>query len=181
MVRYVIIGGGIAGVSCFEELKSAIVGSKLSGVQEQNSITLITTSPTIKSVSRMYIVCTVSAWYICQYVLCLRGTLAMQVTNVVHLTRTLESFDIEERAADAVLCDSHTSVVIGTVIKINTQHRVVCLQDGSELPYDRLCICTGAVPRLAVHHPRVVGLRDEEVRESSVLVTVFQYEASSNE
>jgi hypothetical protein len=41
----------------------------------------------------------------------------------------------------------------------NTQ---VALTDGTVLPYDWLCVCSGASPRMVAAHPRVLAVRDTD-------------------
>ena len=43
---------------------------------------------------------------------------------------------------------------------------VICFRTDSNgdplhIPYDRLCLCTGARPKLIANHPNVIGLRDQ--------------------
>lgn len=43
--------------------------------------------------------------------------------------------------------------------------RVTCA-DGRSFKYTKLCVCTGARPKLIAHHPLVLGVRDTEVRQA---------------
>jgi NADPH-dependent 2,4-dienoyl-CoA reductase/sulfur reductase-like enzyme len=55
------------------------------------------------------------------------------------------------------------SVVRTTVRRVDAAaHRVEC-EDGSTYPFDKCLVATGAVPKLVLHHPNVVGIRDTEV------------------
>ena len=47
-MRYVVIGGGIAGVSCFEEICDAL--ERGGGGAAESTVTLISASPVIKAV-----------------------------------------------------------------------------------------------------------------------------------
>ncbi|KAJ1479257.1 hypothetical protein T484DRAFT_1814888 [Baffinella frigidus] len=70
--------------------------------------------------------------------------------NVVRLSRNLHSFDIVEQ------------VVEGEAFRVDAERKEVLLADGRAVPYDKLCICTGARPRKVQAHSRVLTLRDTE-------------------
>ena len=48
----------------------------------------------------------------------------------------------------ASLQHPNLAAVIGIARRIDTSSKVVLLHDGSEHPYDKLCICTGALPKV---------------------------------
>ena len=79
--------------------------------------------------------------------------------NVVRLSRHLDSFDVVEQAFDDV-AGPHTTVVAGEASALDAANKVLKLRDGRVLPYDKLCICTGASPKIVGRHPRVLTLRD---------------------
>jgi NADPH-dependent 2,4-dienoyl-CoA reductase/sulfur reductase-like enzyme len=92
-----------------------------------------------------------------------RGNYARaQAANVVRVTRALESFSLESRDA-ASLASTTTRVCYGTVTRVDTDAHVVHLSDGQQLGYGRLCVCTGAAPRIAADHPSILGIRDDDV------------------
>ena len=123
---FVIVGGGIAGVSCAEGLAFLCPEKK---------VTLITASPLIKA-----------------------------VTNIVHLTKTLCQFDVKELEADK-FADSHPtiSMIQDTVTLVNSDECILTTASGKQIKYDKICICTGASPKLiADKNPFVLGIRDTE-------------------
>ncbi|XP_054282714.1 pyridine nucleotide-disulfide oxidoreductase domain-containing protein 1 [Macrosteles quadrilineatus] len=141
---FVIVGGGIAGVSCAESLAFLCLDSK---------IALITASPLIKA-----------------------------VTNLVPLTKMLTRFDIEEREADT-LSQSNPSVTVvkDFVTGFDSIKHLVFLKSGVELKYKKLCLCSGASPKLIPGESKnIVGIRDTEsvkdfqdrVQDSSRIVVV---------
>ena len=103
---------------------------------------------------------------------------ATQAANLERLTGTLVVFDVEEKALDS-LAAAHPrlQVVHAQVTRIDSDARVVHTVSPAAEPasrlndaaiaYDKLCICTGARPRLVVDHPLVLGLRDAMVRPCS--------------
>ena len=126
--HFVVIGGGVAGVSCAEELCR---------VAPTSSITLISSS-----------------------------TSARGIANYVKVTDALESFDVEEVSLSS-LQSRHPNLQCrsGVVIAVDPSKRCILLLDGSVVKYDRLCVCTGAVPRTLLRHPLVLSIRDTQVRE----------------
>ena len=81
--------------------------------------------------------------------------------NVKQLARTLVTFDVLEENASA-LADAGVAFVHAAVQSVDTETRMVVTVDGRRIPYDRLCICSGAAPRLVVDHPSVLGIRDTD-------------------
>ncbi|XP_065913309.1 pyridine nucleotide-disulfide oxidoreductase domain-containing protein 1-like [Dysidea avara] len=126
--RYVVVGGGIAGVSCAEQL---------SHLDNQCSITLISESQLIKS-----------------------------VTNFKKVTRALEDFEVTETSASHLTQQCpNVEVVIQPVTAHDPQQKVVGLANGDTVKYDKLCVCTGARPKLLLggsHGEVVIGIRDTE-------------------
>ncbi|KAG7175640.1 Pyridine nucleotide-disulfide oxidoreductase domain-containing protein 1-like [Homarus americanus] len=108
---YVVVGGGIAGVTCAEHLYI---------LHPEAEILVITATPLIKA-----------------------------VTNVLPLTKTLDSFDVEERPAEE--------------LKNNCPNVTVAKDTVAHLDADKqLCVCTGASPKLIDNSPHVVWIRDTE-------------------
>ena len=122
-MRYVILGGGVAGVACLEELLRAAPDA---------DVTLVCAAPSVKAVA-----------------------------NYLKISDVLESFDLEELPL-AALAAARPNVkpVRGVATAVDAAARVVRLADGRALPYDRLCVAAGAVPRSVAACPLVVTLRD---------------------
>ena len=128
--RFVIIGGGIAGVSCAESLAF---------LDPEASVILITASPLIKA-----------------------------VTNIIPLGKIMTQFDVEERQGDA-LTAMHPSInVIHDIVNnVNIEEKTLETQSGRVVEYEKLCVCTGARPRLICeNNPYVIGIRDTESVEN---------------
>lgn len=86
-----------------------------------------------------------------------------QASHVRAVGRALAEFEIVERPH--VTVQSLDSVVplrtlVAVVQAVHTSVQAVELADGSMLPYDELCIATGAVPRAPVVHQAVLTIRD---------------------
>ncbi|XP_067001513.2 pyridine nucleotide-disulfide oxidoreductase domain-containing protein 1 [Anabrus simplex] len=123
---FVVVGGGIAGVSCVEGL---------SFLCPERRIILITASPFVKT-----------------------------VTNIIPLTKMLTQFDVEEKDAEA-LSAAHPSlsVIHDSVVKLDSADHTIITRDGRYIQYEKLCICTGAYPKvIAEGNPYVIGIRDTE-------------------
>ena len=129
--HYVVLGGGIAGVCCIEEILR---------VDQSCRATLISGSSSIKG-----------------------------IRNYVKLTDALSTFDVEEidLATFEASSGGRLRVIEGVVDRVDPEGKVIHFSaDAAKLPkytpisYDRLCICTGATPRLLLQHPLVVGVRD---------------------
>lgn len=123
---YIVIGGGIAGVTCAEHLYI---------LQPEAKILVITATSLIKA-----------------------------VTNILPLTKTLDSFDVEERPAVELETQCpNVTVMKDTVIQLDAEKQCIYTSTGRSFSYERLCICTGASPKLiAENNPYVVWIRDTE-------------------
>ncbi|CAL1528894.1 unnamed protein product [Lymnaea stagnalis] len=124
--RYVVIGGGIAGVTAAETL---------SVITENATITLFSASPLIKTVS-----------------------------NLIQLTQTLETFDVEEQSFTGLKeLNNPVQVIHTTVTSLCAKDKQLFTADGKVIEYDKLCICTGGKPKLiSQDNPFVIGIRDTE-------------------
>ncbi|KAH7623760.1 putative Pyridine nucleotide-disulfide oxidoreductase domain-containing protein 1 [Nannochloris sp. 'desiccata'] len=145
MVNYVIIGGGIAGVCCAEELCRTC---------PNDSVTLVAATRILKGVS-----------------------------TVAQITKTIEELQVVEKDLDS-LPYPNLNWVQGIATDIDTEKQLITIlstDDDNEkideiasdlqissLPYDKVCICTGAKPRRLLNSPHVVVLRDtDSVQELS--------------
>ncbi|XP_041351777.1 pyridine nucleotide-disulfide oxidoreductase domain-containing protein 1-like [Gigantopelta aegis] len=121
---FVIVGGGIAGVTCAETLSALCSDVK---------IILLAASGLIKT-----------------------------VVNFQQVSRTLESFQVEERPKTSL--EEHcpnVEVVEKIVLSLNSEKNKIICSDGSEVVYKKLCICTGGRPKLIPgNNERVLGIRD---------------------
>lgn len=126
MTKYVVVGGGIAGVTCAETLSSLC---------PEDEILLITASPLIKA-----------------------------ITNYKKITKTLEEFDVEERPNISLQSKCENVKVIQKSVKsLDAKSHVLRLDDGEEVLYKKICLCTGGRPKLiADGNPYVIGIRDTE-------------------
>lgn len=121
---YVVIGGGIAGVSCIEAL---------SILDENSPIILISASPFVKA-----------------------------VTHVSPLTKMLAEYSIEEKPSDHISSMfPAVTVVIDSVVGIDPTERTVVTSTNQVVKYEKLCICSGASPKvIAADNDYVFGIRD---------------------
>lgn len=125
---FLVIGGGIAGVSCVENV---------SLLSPDESITIVSASPLIKA-----------------------------ATNVLNLTQTMQSFDVEETTPDYFDKNNcNVKFINEEVIKLHSQERKVQTTGNHVITYRKLCICSGARPKViepSLNSDLVIGLRDTE-------------------
>ena len=123
---FVIVGGGISGVTCAESI---------SFLAPEEKVIIITASSLIKS-----------------------------ITNVVPIGKILFQFDVKERDTSS-LSQEHSSVTViqDIVSEVNSKEKFVKTEGGRIIKYQKLCICTGARPKIiAENNPYVIGIRDTE-------------------
>ncbi|KAK7896152.1 hypothetical protein WMY93_021477 [Mugilogobius chulae] len=124
--KCVVVGGGIAGVTCIEQLASQFPSADLA---------LITAGPHIKA-----------------------------VINYKQVSRTLEEFDVEERPC-TVLEEKYPNLTfIKSAVKtLDAKSHRLETADGKLYGYEKLCICSGARPKLFIEdNPYVLGIRDTD-------------------
>ncbi|XP_077400726.1 pyridine nucleotide-disulfide oxidoreductase domain-containing protein 1 [Vanacampus margaritifer] len=124
--KFVVVGGGIAGVTCVEQLSSSLSSA---------DVALITAGPHIKA-----------------------------VTNYKQVAKVLEEFDVEEQPA-SVLEDKFPNLTVfhSAVTSLYTQSHLIETADGNVYGYEKLCICSGARPKLLTQDkPYVLGIRDTD-------------------
>lgn len=117
-VTYVVIGGGIAGVSCVEALKLYVT----------EPVLLISESSIIKV-----------------------------VTDVKFHTKLAAGFNVKDSNVE---CIENIQHIIDKVIAVDSSAHIIYTQNCREIKYKKLCICTGATPKLLDDRDFVIGLRD---------------------
>nr|XP_033800627.1 pyridine nucleotide-disulfide oxidoreductase domain-containing protein 1 [Geotrypetes seraphini] len=122
----VVAGGGIAGVTCAEQLALLF---------PSRQVLLLTASPLIKA-----------------------------VTNFKQLSKALEEFQVEEQAS-TVLESRHANIQViqSAVRRLESAEHQLWTEDGRQHHYEKLCVCTGARPKLISDgNPYVLGIRDTD-------------------
>ncbi|XP_076445776.1 pyridine nucleotide-disulfide oxidoreductase domain-containing protein 1-like [Babylonia areolata] len=121
---FVIVGGGIAAVTCAETLADECPESK---------VILITASPLVKA-----------------------------VTNYQKVSRTLETFDVEEKPTSLVESQCPNVMVLqASVTALQSADKTLTTSDGKTVHYNKVCLCTGGKPKLIPgSNGYVVGIRD---------------------
>ncbi|XP_016392034.1 pyridine nucleotide-disulfide oxidoreductase domain-containing protein 1 [Sinocyclocheilus rhinocerous] len=125
-VTFVIVGGGIAGVTCAEQIASQFVSDE---------VYLLTASPLVKT-----------------------------VTNFKQVSKTLEEFDIEDQPS-SVLEEKYPNLkVLQSAVKLlRAKEHLLQAENGQTFHYKKLCICSGARPKLLTQdNPHVLGIRDTD-------------------
>ncbi|XP_059894679.1 pyridine nucleotide-disulfide oxidoreductase domain-containing protein 1 [Gadus macrocephalus] len=124
--QFVVVGGGIAGVTCVEQLASDFPSAEVG---------LITAASHIKAVA-----------------------------NFKQVSQTLEEFDVEERPP-SVLQEKYPNVTViqSAVRSLQADQHTLQTEDGRSVGYEKLCICSGARPKLLTQdQPYVLGVRDTD-------------------
>lgn len=131
---FVVVGGGIAGVTC---------ASTLGLLQPDESVILVSESALIKT-----------------------------ATNLRAITKTLISFDVEEKASNS-LSDLYPNVRVihDSLVEIDDESFTIKTASDTCIKYKYLCLCMGARPKLipqAANNPHVFGIRDTDSVESFI-------------
>ena len=74
--------------------------------------------------------------------------------------KALSEIEIAEAVAKEWYGASSIQVHTASVQSLDIALKTVVSCDGATFTYDKLCICTGARPRLIFNHPNVIGIRD---------------------
>ena len=133
---FVVVGGGIAGISCIEML-AQVAASRTT--EEERSVLLITASPIVKRIRNV-----------------------IQISKLVS-TFDVEEMSAGDYAAEQTRAG--VEVLSDSVEEIDAQEHVVKTKGGRVIKYGRLCLCHGARPKLlpeAEGNPLVMGIRDTE-------------------
>ncbi|XP_046729004.1 pyridine nucleotide-disulfide oxidoreductase domain-containing protein 1 [Silurus meridionalis] len=124
--RFVVVGGGISGVTCAEQLAFQF---------PEDEVALLTAAPLVKT-----------------------------VTNLRQVSKTLEDFDVEEQPS-SILEKKYTNlkVIHSAVRALYAKQHVLQTEDERKFHYEKLCVCTGARPKLLIkENPHVLGIRDTD-------------------
>lgn len=131
---FVVVGGGIAGVTC---------ASTLGFLQPEQSVMLISESALIKT-----------------------------ATNVRAVTKTLVSFDVEEKVSNSLSeLYPNINVIHDSLVEVDDEGFTIKTASGVTITYKYLCLCLGARPKIipqAVNNPYVFGIRDTDSVESFI-------------
>nr|XP_057933696.1 pyridine nucleotide-disulfide oxidoreductase domain-containing protein 1 [Doryrhamphus excisus] len=124
--KCIIVGGGIAGVTCIEQLSCSLPSA---------DVALMTAGPHIKA-----------------------------VTNYKQVAKVLEEFHVEEQPSSVLEEKFPNLTVIHSAVKaLHTQSHLVETTDGQFFSYEKLCICSGARPKLLTQDKHyVLGIRDTD-------------------
>lgn len=107
------------------------------------------------------------------------------------MSKFLEEFDVEEKPF-SYLAEQYPNLVIKNKIleRLDTDQQILFCSDNTQIQYNKLCVCTGARPKvskyiiivlfnfivfqlLSSNNPHVLGIRDTETVQS------FQQKLSS--
>ena len=143
-MHFVIVGGGIAGISALEHLCHLAAASSPSPSYDDVSITLITPTPVLK-----------------------------HITNIQHLSHHRTTFDITSTPHTTLLASLPTphppiTIHLATLAHLSPHTRTLSLTSTSTTPvpatlvYDRLLVAAGASPTVPFSGRAVHVLRDVE-------------------
>lgn len=111
--------------------------------------------------------CVESASFLCPektIALVTASPLVKTVTNLVPLTKMLASFDVNEESAEHLSNSMpNLEVIQDFVVGLNSTLKTVSLKSGKTLRYEKLCLCSGASPKLIpCESKNIIGIRDTE-------------------
>lgn len=88
-----------------------------------------------------------------------------EVAESTKLTEHLDEITLKLRSLYSLPKRIHSKnfhVIRGAASSLDTSRKVLQLSDGRILPYDQLCICSGARPKVVSCHERIIALRDHD-------------------
>jgi NADH dehydrogenase FAD-containing subunit len=129
--KFIIIGSGIAGISCMEALKDLI--------SINDTITLISNSSVMKYVKKSLKV-------------------TPHIENFEIGETDWETYKMMEQKNQSI--SERLYILQSQVTQLDTKEQKVITKEGSFHHYDLLCICSGAKPKLILNHSNVIGIRD---------------------
>uniref|UniRef100_A0A3Q4ICC2 Pyridine nucleotide-disulfide oxidoreductase domain-containing protein 1 n=1 Tax=Neolamprologus brichardi TaxID=32507 RepID=A0A3Q4ICC2_NEOBR len=99
-----------------------------------------------------------------QFVVVGGGIAGVTLQCVCHVSRTLEEFDVEEQPSSVLEEKFPNLTIIHSVVKsLHTKSHCVETADGRVFGYKKLCVCSGARPKLLTQdNPYVLGIRDTD-------------------
>eukprot|EP01041_Mallomonas_annulata_P014518 gene14518-30908_t len=129
--KFVVIGGGIAGVCCSQEL------ARLNPISCENNthdaeVALITASEALK-----------------------------EAHCVSKISDNLEEIDVNELSSKIFEEENpNVRIIRDKVLSLDTNKRIIKLHGGTIISYTKLCICTGAIAKTVLNHKNIIGVRD---------------------
>uniref|UniRef100_A0A061SEJ5 Pyridine nucleotide-disulfide oxidoreductase domain-containing protein 1 n=1 Tax=Tetraselmis sp. GSL018 TaxID=582737 RepID=A0A061SEJ5_9CHLO len=127
--QYVVVGGGVAGVCCAEELSRLLPSA---------AVCLVSSSPSLKGVE-----------------------------TVVRVSQHAEELRVVERQlASLEKTWPNLSVLPKAVTAFDLHNKLLTLDSGSTIRFEKLCLATGAAPKEIFNHPCVLGIRDTDSVEA---------------
>ena len=87
--------------------------------------------------------------------------------GVMKITKHLEEVSVFERKADFFKLDNPSIICKEgvTVNSIDTINKLIYLNNNDIIQYYKVCICTGATPKIIINNPNVIGIRDIQTVE----------------
>jgi len=79
------------------------------------------------------------------------------VTDIKFYTKIAAGFKVEDRNLQ---CIKNTQYIIDKIIAINSKEHIIYTANHRKVKYKKLCLCTGASPKLLDAKDYVIGLRD---------------------
>eukprot|EP00002_Diphylleia_rotans_P032006 TRINITY_DN6680_c0_g1_i3.p1 TRINITY_DN6680_c0_g1~~TRINITY_DN6680_c0_g1_i3.p1 ORF type:complete len:320 (+),score=49.44 TRINITY_DN6680_c0_g1_i3:55-1014(+) len=80
--------------------------------------------------------------------------------NIRKIAKAVEEFDVVLENDTSFLIERGIDFIEAFVTGIDAHRKILLLNDGRELGFERLCLCTGGVPKIISHEPNVIGIRD---------------------
>lgn len=92
------------------------------------------------------------------------------VRDFIKITPVIDDFGVADEPAEEWAARHRVTSIVGAAAHVDPEARLLHMHGGLDpLPFDSLCICTGAQPALPVkgvaaaeRHPRLLALRDAD-------------------
>uniref|UniRef100_A0AC35GH75 FAD/NAD(P)-binding domain-containing protein n=1 Tax=Panagrolaimus sp. PS1159 TaxID=55785 RepID=A0AC35GH75_9BILA len=139
---YVIVGGGVAGVCCVQELLQL-----LENYPSPSSTSVIKSEPHITFI-------------------CGCAGFIKTVDEVSKVTKVLENIKVKESPVTSYFPTDKVKVIQENVKSWDSKKKILLLSNGEEIKFDKLCIATGARPINNFQNEYVLTLRDVDTVEN---------------
>uniref|UniRef100_A0A914Y8E0 Pyridine nucleotide-disulfide oxidoreductase domain-containing protein 1 n=1 Tax=Panagrolaimus superbus TaxID=310955 RepID=A0A914Y8E0_9BILA len=140
---YVVVGGGVAGVCCVQELVQLLDNYSTSS---SNSSSTVLNGPKITFI-------------------CGSAGFIKTVDEVSKVTKVLETIKVKESPVSSYFPTDKVKVIQENVKSWDSKKKILFLSNGDQIIYDKLCIATGASPINNFENENVLTLRDLDTVE----------------
>ncbi|KAH0516393.1 Pyridine nucleotide-disulfide oxidoreductase domain-containing protein 1 [Microtus ochrogaster] len=163
---FVVVGGGIAGVTCAEQVR----GCELRPFRtpQAGELEVALGPPSVVDLSAFATPLRCAALAVTfpeeDILLVTASPVIKAVTNFKQVSKVLEEFDVEEQPSTVLENRFPNIKVIESGVRhLKSEEHCIVTEDGRQHVYKKLCLCAGAKPKLICEgNPYVLGIRDTD-------------------